>query len=103
MMIEQQIAEFFKDNSTLSKESLTLYHTHYKVKSYKYDSSKNKHELVIASNYHGNKKNYKLEKVGELHSDLQKCLQNKEEIVYFWGDEGLESSSLFSFLGHGYQ
>lgn len=37
-----------------------------------------------------------------MHPDLVKCLQEKEEIVYFWTGNKLEASDSFYFAGGGY-
>jgi len=82
MAIKQQIEKFFEANSNLKKTDSTLYHTYYKVAGYKYDSSQNKHELVITSTF-SNQRIYVMERIGDLHHDLLECLKKKEEIVFF--------------------
>jgi hypothetical protein len=84
MTLKHEITKFFENNPELSKESKTLY-SEYKIKNYTYDQSKNQHNLtVVAKNPNSkNQNNYQLEKIGYLHSDLIKCLQKREEIVYF--------------------
>ena len=101
MSIKQELPEFLKENQ-LSKRSPTLYHTYYKIGSYEYFPQQNKHIMTIVSEFHANQREYKLEKEGDLHPELLKCLQNGEEIVYFWSCDKLKLSEPFSFSGEDY-
>ena len=84
MTLKQKLTKFFQVNPHLSKESGTLYSA-YKVKKYAYDEVKKQHNLtVVAKDPNSkNQNNYQLERIGDLHPDLVKCLREKEEIVYF--------------------
>ena len=98
MTIKQKLAEFLEKNE-LKKESPLLYHGYYKIESYKYDDPQNRHNLTIISKFYTNQRNYKLEKIGDLDPDLLECLKEKGEIVYFWTNDKLIDSDLFSFTG----
>jgi len=84
MTLKQKLTKFFQANPNLSKESGTLYSA-YKVKKYTYDEVQKQHNLtVVAKDLNSkNQNNYQLERIGELHPNLIKCLQEREEIVYF--------------------
>jgi len=84
MKLEQEITKFFEANPNYSKESKSLYNE-YKIKNYTHNQSQNQHNLTVIARKPNakNQNNYQLERIGNLHPDLVKCLQEKEEIVYF--------------------
>ena len=90
MTIKQEIIEFLKANPNLSKKNV---YRNWKVVNYECNIDQNIHELTIVPSF------YKLEKFGNLHPDLKKCLQERKSIAYFWTKKELNQSDPFVFEG----
>ena len=99
MSVKKEIEKILKENQ-LSKGSPTLYHTYCKIGNYEYFPHQKKHRLTIVSELRTNQRKYELEKVEKenelLHPELLKCLQNKEEVVYFWSYNTVNHVALIS-------
>jgi Leucine-rich repeat (LRR) protein len=92
--IKQEIKEFLEANPNYSRKNVYHAYRDYKISSYEYLPSDNKHKLTIDP-----EPNVNIEKIGDLHPDLQNCLQTKSKITFFWTTEKLNQSDLFDFKG----